>query len=59
MYWFIHWLEDFIYSVNTLYEWLTLPLVDLGGFSLTPIMLISVGGLTAYLGIAITKWLIS
>lgn len=55
--WFISWLEDFIYSSNMLYEWLTLPLVDLGGFSLSPIMLISIGGLTAYLTIAITKWL--
>ena len=59
MTWFISWIRDFLYGINTLFEWLTLPLIDIGGISFTPITLVSITGLTIYLTLAVVKWLIS
>ena len=56
------WVSDFIntllYSFSNGYDFLTSELIDLGGVSLTPLMLLTFGGLTAYITIAIVNWFI-
>ena len=51
----LDWFENLIYSARNVSEFLTSDL-EFGGISINPLLLLTFGGLTAYLIIAIIKW---
>lgn len=53
------WLFDFFLDATKVFQYLFSPIVTIGDFSFSVISLISFGGLTAYLVVAIVKWGIS
>jgi len=51
-----NWLTDLFYGFVYAGSWFTSPLIDLGGFTFTPITLLSFAGITAFIGVAVVKW---
>lgn len=61
----IGWLRDFILGLQSAGEWLTSqPFKDIEGLpavisNITPLALIGIGGLTAFVIVAVIKWILS
>lgn len=54
----LNWLEDLVKSFVDMSYWFTNPLT-FGTISITPLELLTAGGLVAFLSVAIVKWVIS
>lgn len=52
------WIQDLFLSFLDVSQWFITP-IEFEGFSFTPLGLLTAGGLVAYLGIAIVKWVVS
>lgn len=53
---FLDWVEKVITELAKIGEWLNTPLITLGNLTFTPLLLVTVGGLTAFVVIAVVKW---
>lgn len=53
-----HWLEGLLLGAVEMSNWFLQP-IQILHLSMTPLELLTIGGLIAYLGIAIVKWVIS
>lgn len=56
---FLDFIKNVVGGFLTAGEWLNTPITIGDYFSFTPIMLLSIGGLTAFLTVAIIKWVAS
>lgn len=55
---FFDWCQKIISGASRLGEWLSTP-ITIGNLTITPLILVSVSGLIAFIGLAIIKWVVS
>lgn len=53
---FIQWIEKLIQDFGKVGSWLFTPIFSYNNLSITPILLVSFGGLITFIVIAIIKW---
>lgn len=53
---FLDWLQKLVQGFASVGAWLFSPIFEYKGWSITPILLTTVGGLTVFLVIAVVKW---
>lgn len=56
---FIDWVANIFTKAHEIGEWLATPIKITNSLALSPLMLISIGGLVVFVGIAVVKWVIS
>lgn len=55
----LSWCETLITQLSNIGYWLVKPVISLGGLDLTPLALMTGGGLIVFIGVAVVKWVIS
>lgn len=56
---FLTWVNKLMVGFADAGTWLVTPIADIEPFKIAPITLITFGGLTAFIVVAIVKWVIS
>lgn len=56
---FLDWVKSIITELGKIGGWLQTPIVKLGSLDVTPLGLVTVGGLLAFVVVAIVKWVVN
>lgn len=56
---FLSWIYQVIQGFATAWSWLNSEVIKVGDVSFSPLLLLTFGGLTAFVAVAIIKWAVS